>query len=118
MLQLPIQEHRSCPVCHLGRMHQHFRVYVRQYGETLISVPHTSAWECDVCHHQQFDPAAIQRIETLIGQAGPPPNRHEERVEPSRNGLKSNSPQTISLPAEPLPEAKPVKPRPKLKSGR
>ncbi len=70
-----------CPACHLGHLDLQLSTYVRQYGETLISVPGTPARVCDVCHTRQFDPAAIQRIETLVGQAGPPPNRYR----PARN---------------------------------
>jgi len=65
-----------CPVCHMGHLDLKLTTYVRQYGETLISVPNTPAWICDVCHERQFDPMSIQRIETLIGQGGPPPNRY------------------------------------------
>jgi YgiT-type zinc finger domain-containing protein len=63
-----------CPVCHVGRMSPRLSVYVRQFGETLVNVPNTPAWECDVCHAREFDPAAVQRVEMLVGHAGAPPN--------------------------------------------
>ena len=66
-----------CPNCHMGHLDLRLTTYVQQYGGTLISVPNTPAWVCDVCHERQFDDASIQRIEALIGQAGPPPNRYE-----------------------------------------
>jgi YgiT-type zinc finger domain-containing protein len=53
------------------------KVYLRQYGGTLICVPNTPAWVCDTCRSSQFDPESIRRIEMLVGQAGPPPNRHQ-----------------------------------------
>jgi YgiT-type zinc finger domain-containing protein len=53
------------------------KVYLRQYGGTLICVPNTPAWVCDTCHSSQFDPESIRRIEMLVGQAGPPPNRYQ-----------------------------------------
>jgi YgiT-type zinc finger domain-containing protein len=65
-----------CPTCQMGRLDLRLTTYVRMYAETLISVPNTPAWICDVCHAQQFDPMAVQRIEMLMGQAGPPPNRY------------------------------------------
>jgi len=72
-------------------MHMRMVVYVRHFGDTLVSVPNTPAWECDVCHEREFDPAGIQRIEMLVGQAGPPPNHH---------------PTEKSHPAEPVASAK------------
>jgi YgiT-type zinc finger domain-containing protein len=79
MLPLPLNPLTDlvCPACHLGRMHLRMTVYSRQFGETIISVPNTPAWECDVCHEREFDPQAVQRIEMLVGQAGPPPNQHK-----------------------------------------
>jgi YgiT-type zinc finger domain-containing protein len=71
------REQFMCPNCHMGHMDLRLTTYVQQYGNTLISVPNTPAWICDVCHARQFDDASIQRIEALIGQAGPPPNRYE-----------------------------------------
>lgn len=69
-------DHFICPTCHMGHLDLRLTTYVQQYGETLISVPNTPAWVCDVCHDRQFDTASIQRIELLVGQAGPPPNRY------------------------------------------
>src|SRR3954471_10015976 len=83
-----------CPVCHMGHLDLKLTTYVSQYGETLISVPNTPAWVCDVCHERQFDPSSIQRIELLIGQAGPPPNRYRPRPkikrssEPASTGVR------------------------------
>ncbi len=80
-------EHLICPNCHLGHMDLKLATYVQQYGETLISVPNTPVWICDVCHTRQFDEFSIQRIEAMIGQAGPPPNHynpaHNRKIRPT-----------------------------------
>lgn len=68
-----------CPACQVGRLHLRLVTYSHVYGETLVSVPNTPAWECDVCHTLQYDTHSVQRIEALIDQAGPPPNRHHSR---------------------------------------
>jgi YgiT-type zinc finger domain-containing protein len=83
MLRMLFDGDLTCPVCRLGRLESRSRVYLRRFGNTLVSVPNTPAWECDVCHYRQFDPTSIQRIEVLVGQAGPPPNRYKSTpVEP------------------------------------
>jgi YgiT-type zinc finger domain-containing protein len=110
-----------CPVCRLGHLDLRPAVYIRMYGETLIHVPNTPAWECDVCRQRQFDPASVQRIELLVGQAGPPPNRY--RPQPTPATLRPAEPltttpkmnpgtQSLKKPAKPT---KAVKPRPKPK---
>ncbi len=77
MLRMLLDGDVTCPVCRLGRLEMQSRVYLRRFGNTLVNAPNTPAWECDVCHYRQFDPTSIQRIEVLVGQAGPPPNHHK-----------------------------------------
>jgi YgiT-type zinc finger domain-containing protein len=90
MLHTIASEQVICPYCHLGHMRPRMAVYVRQFGETLVNVPNTPAWECDVCHHRQFEPASVQRIEMLVGQAGPPPNHY--RPTPDRKSIANTTP--------------------------
>ena len=89
MLHTIMNDQVICPYCHLGHMTPRMAVYVRQFGETLVNVPNTPAWECDVCHHRQFDPASVQRIEMLVGQAGPPPNHY--RPAPDRKSIATKA---------------------------
>jgi YgiT-type zinc finger domain-containing protein len=105
MMRFP-PEKIVCPACHLGHMHLRKVTYIRQFGETLISVPNTPAWECDVCHQREFDPESVQRIEVLVGQVGAPPNRHTATPEPVEAAQK---------PAMTAKEPKTQKPRAKAK---
>jgi len=50
------------------------RTYIRLYGATLVHAPDVPAWRCDACRLVIFDQPALDRIELLVGQAGPPPN--------------------------------------------
>jgi YgiT-type zinc finger domain-containing protein len=72
-----------CPICQVGRLHLRLVTYVNLYDRTLVSVPNTPAWECDFCHTVEYDSESLQRIEALVGQAGPPPNRHRARPKQS-----------------------------------
>lgn len=90
MLRAIANDQVMCPYCHLGHMRAQMVVYTRQFAETLVNVPNTPAWECDVCHHRQFDPTSVQRIEMLVGQAGPPPNRY--RPVPERKSIATKTP--------------------------
>ncbi|MEP7287725.1 MAG: YgiT-type zinc finger protein [Chloroflexota bacterium] len=96
MLRTTLDDEYVCPNCHLGHMHLRLTVYVRLFGETLISVPNTPAWECDVCHQREFDPDSVQRIELLVGQAGPPPNRHRVPERRINRVLENATPKVYS----------------------
>lgn len=67
----------TCPRCGVGRFRLALSTYVRMYGATLITVPNLPAWECDICHHRDYDSEVVQQIEVLISPAGPPPNRYQ-----------------------------------------
>jgi YgiT-type zinc finger domain-containing protein len=97
-----------CPNCHMGHMDLRLTTYVQQYGGTLISVPNTPAWICDVCHARQFDDASIRWIEAMIGQAGPPPNRHEPR---KNRQIRHATEQPTSAPAQAESKVKQMKSR-------
>ncbi|MBN2471125.1 MAG: YgiT-type zinc finger protein [Anaerolineae bacterium] len=71
-------ENTTCPFCQIGRAQLKLVTFSQVYGRTLVSVPNTPAWECDFCHVIQYDTGAISRIEALVGQAGPPPNRSRQ----------------------------------------
>ncbi len=94
----------TCPNCHLGHLELKLTTYVRQYEGTMICVPSTPGWKCDVCHACQFDPQAVQRIETLIRQAGPPPNQYQPTARPVRlpttESHKESNPQASAKPRQ------------------
>jgi YgiT-type zinc finger domain-containing protein len=105
-----------CQTCHIGHVNLRLTTYIQQYGETLISVPNTPAWICDVCHEQQFDASSIQRIELLVGQAGPPPNRYrpkdkessqaKQRADSKNNSRKMSPPSEVQGKDKPRSKAK------------
>ncbi len=118
MQRAKLSDHFTCPHCHLGHLDLHLTVYVRVFGSTLIHVPNTPAWECDVCHHRQFEEMSIQRIEMLVGEAGPPPNRYRPPgYQPHRlNRVTEHAGTTIpKMGTKPKP-TKAQKPRAKAKA--
>ncbi|WP_119067613.1 YgiT-type zinc finger protein [Aggregatilinea lenta] len=66
----------TCPSCGVGLLKSAQTVYVQVYNGTLVSAPNVPAWICDVCGLTLFDSTALQNIEFMIGESGPPPNRH------------------------------------------
>ena len=109
-MEKPFYEALVCPECHIGRLSPARATYVHQYGGTLISIPNTPAWRCDVCHVCQFDDQPIGRLETLIiGQSNLPPNRYQPPTvarAPRRNETRSESTKVPSEPIKARPKAK------------
>lgn len=98
-----------CPMCHLGHLQLRVATYMRQFGETLITAPNTPVFECDVCHHREFDRPTVQRIEMLVGQVGAPPNRYKA-AEPEAKATPEPSvapkPKAARTPKNSKPRAK------------
>lgn len=79
---MPENDSITCPACLVGRLHPQLVTYSAVYNRTLVSVPNMPAWKCDFCHAIDYDEVLITRVEALIGQSGPPPNRHRPKVQP------------------------------------
>ncbi|NLX08561.1 MAG: YgiT-type zinc finger protein [Chloroflexi bacterium] len=71
-----LPETNTCPSCQVGLLRPTRQVYVHLYNGTLVHAPNVPAWRCDVCGASFYDSKTLNRIELLIGDAGPPPNHH------------------------------------------
>ena len=67
---------RTCPVCSMGHLAPTGAPYMQILNGTLIQAPMITAWKCDICGESFFDGQAVRRLETLIGETGPPPNHY------------------------------------------
>ena len=103
---MAVTDHYTCPTCRLGHMDLKLKVYLQQYGGTLICVPNTPAWVCDTCRSSQFDPESIRRIEMLVGQAGPPPNRYQPNQTHTQSRKINRTADAVSEPIKARPESK------------
>ncbi len=55
-----------CPFCHIGRICQTFLTYTEWYDGRLVVIPNTPAQMCDQCGETVFDPAVIERLQSLL----------------------------------------------------
>lgn len=74
----------SCPNCQIGICHPKRTTYLTIYDNTLVSVPNTAVWQCDICQYQEFEHQTIARLEALLGISDAAP-------ELQRNTLKITS---------------------------
>ncbi len=57
---------KVCPFCHIGRICRTFLTYTEWYDEQLVVIPNTPAQICDHCGEKVFDPAVLERLESLL----------------------------------------------------
>lgn len=68
----------TCPNCDVGLLRPINSPYLRVMSGTLVNAPRVQAWRCDMCGTVFFDPAQVQLLDLLAGEAGPPPNQHND----------------------------------------
>lgn len=61
-----------CPRCQIGRCHPDRITYVHMYEGSVLRVPNMPAYTCDVCGYQELEPAAMARLEMLVGKLDTP----------------------------------------------
>jgi YgiT-type zinc finger domain-containing protein len=54
-----------CPRCQIGRCQPGQITYVRMYNGMLLTVPNMQVYTCDVCGYEEFEPEAIERLDSL-----------------------------------------------------
>ncbi len=55
-----------CPRCQIGRLKPGKATYLRLHNNSILALPDTLAFICDVCHFQEFDALALRDIWALI----------------------------------------------------
>ncbi len=91
----------TCPNCHVGHLQAVQTVLVRFYGGTMVHVPSVAAHKCDICGETFFDQESLRRVDLLIGESGPPPNRHVPAPPDTTPGDSD-----VDTPAAPQPRPK------------
>jgi hypothetical protein len=81
---MAVTDHYTCPTCRLGHMDLKLKVY----------------------RSSQFDPESIRRIEMLVGQAGPPPNRYQPSQTHAQSRKINRTADAVSEPIKARPESK------------
>lgn len=77
-----------CTECQTGIMHLQYLTYFTWLNEELITVPNFPAWVCDVCGRREYDPRAINWLNTLLspdaGHRKPRSPQHPRTDHPNR----------------------------------
>jgi YgiT-type zinc finger domain-containing protein len=55
-----------CTECQAGVLRLQFITYFTWLNDELITVPKFPAWVCDVCGRREYDPKAINWLNTLL----------------------------------------------------
>lgn len=61
------QAAEACPECQVGTLQPQVVPYFAYLDGRLITVPDFPAWVCDVCHHCEYDEAALDDLRSVLG---------------------------------------------------
>jgi YgiT-type zinc finger domain-containing protein len=56
-----------CPHCPTGSLRLSRVVFAHWYGGQFITIPNFPAWVCDVCGAREYDTAALEQVQMLLG---------------------------------------------------
>jgi YgiT-type zinc finger domain-containing protein len=84
-----------CSECQAGILHLQYITYFTWLNQELITVPNFPAWVCDVCGRREYDPRAINWLNTLLH---PETGRHpvlRHKTKPGKKGGTIQSDQRL-----------------------
>ena len=56
-----------CQHCLAGTLHLRQVVFAHWYGGQFITIPNFPGWVCDVCGETEYDAAALEQMEMILG---------------------------------------------------
>jgi YgiT-type zinc finger domain-containing protein len=56
-----------CSECQTGSLRPRRVVFAHWYGGQFITMPNFPGWVCDVCGAREYDPAALEQVQMLLG---------------------------------------------------
>lgn len=56
-----------CPHCQTGSLRLRRVVLAHWYGGQFIIIPNFPGWVCDVCGAREYDDAALEQVQMLLG---------------------------------------------------
>ncbi len=62
----PASYSAPCSECQAGILRLQYITYFTWLNDELITVPNFPAWVCDVCGRREYDPRAINWLNTLL----------------------------------------------------
>jgi YgiT-type zinc finger domain-containing protein len=68
-----------CPECQVGTLQPQAVPYFAYLDGRLITVPDFPAWVCDVCRHCEYDDAALEDLQSVLGPKATLPEESNRR---------------------------------------
>lgn len=57
----------TCPHCQTGTLHQQKVVFAHLFEDHFITIPNFPGWVCDICGTREYDSAALEQLELILG---------------------------------------------------
>jgi len=57
----------ACPHCQMGSLHLQPVVFAHWFEGQFITIPNFPGWVCDICGAREYDTAALDQLELILG---------------------------------------------------
>jgi YgiT-type zinc finger domain-containing protein len=57
----------ACPHCQTGTLHPQVVVFAHWFEDQFITIPNFPGWVCDICGAREYDSAALDQLEMILG---------------------------------------------------
>ena len=57
----------TCPHCQTGTLRQQNVVFAHLFEDHFITIPNFPGWVCDICGAREYDSAALEQLELILG---------------------------------------------------
>ena len=84
-----------CPTCQMGTLRLRPVTFAHWFEGQFITIPRFPAWVCDICGNREYDQAALEQLELILGPEA------DLRREAAQRARRAKSP--------PLPKPRPAK---------
>ena len=80
-----------CPHCQMGTLQPRTAPFAHWFEGQFITIPQFPAWVCDICGEREYDQAALEQLELILG---PEADLRRETQNRARRGAPDNKPGT------------------------
>ncbi len=56
-----------CPACQMGTLRSRPVTFAHWFEGQFITIPRFPAWVCDICGAREYDAAALEQLELILG---------------------------------------------------
>jgi len=80
-----------CPQCQMGTLQPKQVAFAQWFEGQFITIPNFPGWVCDICGACEYDSAALEQLETILGPEADLRREATQRARRSRLNPKAEA---------------------------